>query len=172
MVGTITASNLSGTNTGDQTNISGNAATATNASNLTGIAGLCGYSIASAGIEYTTAGGPQVMSTSGGAAMLSFHRAGVCAVNFGLDTDNVLKVGGWSMGAIKHTIMHSGNIGSQSVSYATTSGSCSGNAATSSSCSGNAATASSYTGTISASQVRSALGYDPKQTELILALLF
>jgi hypothetical protein len=33
--GTISASNLSGTNTGDQTNISGNAATATNATNAT-----------------------------------------------------------------------------------------------------------------------------------------
>ena len=36
IVGTITGSNLSGTNTGDQTNISGNAATATTATNLSG----------------------------------------------------------------------------------------------------------------------------------------
>jgi hypothetical protein len=37
VTGTISATNLSGTNTGDQTNISGNAATATTASSVTGL---------------------------------------------------------------------------------------------------------------------------------------
>ena len=42
--------------------------------------------------------------------MTSYHRPGAYAVNFGLDTDNVLKVGGWSMGGVAYTIIHSGNI--------------------------------------------------------------
>jgi len=47
-------------------------------------------------------------STSYPAAM-SFHRAGAYGVNFGLDTDNKLKVGGWSMGGV-HEILHTGNV--------------------------------------------------------------
>ena len=120
---------ITGTNTGDQTSVSGssgsctgnavtattasectgNSATATNASNLNGTAGLCGYSTALASIAYVGAGGPQVMGSTTNAAMLSFHRAGAYAVNFGLDTDNVLKVGGWSMGAVAYPIYHAGN---------------------------------------------------------------
>ena len=41
--------------------------------------------------------------------MMSFHRPSVYGVNFGLDTDNVLKVGGWSMGAVAYPILHTGN---------------------------------------------------------------
>ena len=120
---------ITGTNTGDQTSVSGssgsctgnavtattafectgNSATATNASNLNGTAGLCGYSTALASIAYVGAGGPQVMGSTTNAAMLSFHRAGTYAVNLGLDTDNVLKVGGWSMGAVAYPIYHAGN---------------------------------------------------------------
>ncbi len=43
------------------------------------------------------------------AAMIAFHRPGQYAVYFGLDTDNVLKVGGWSAGAVSYTLLHSGN---------------------------------------------------------------
>lgn len=35
---------------------------------------------------------------AGNGAYMAFHRAGVYAVNFGLDTDNVIKLGGWSDG--------------------------------------------------------------------------
>lgn len=65
-------------------------------------------SLSGQGIAYNGAGGPQVLGAGGGASMLSFHRPGAYAVNFGLDTDNVLKVGGWSMGG-PHTVWHSGN---------------------------------------------------------------
>lgn len=44
-----------------------------------------------------------------GAATLSFHRPGRYAVHFGLDTDNKLKVGGWSLGAYAHAIYHENN---------------------------------------------------------------
>jgi hypothetical protein len=43
VTGTVTGSNLSGTNTGDQTNISGNAATATSAGTVTGSSTIGGY---------------------------------------------------------------------------------------------------------------------------------
>jgi hypothetical protein len=46
------------------------------------------------------------------AAYITFHRPNSYAVRFGLDTDNVLKVGGWSMGAVAHTIITSANIAS------------------------------------------------------------
>jgi hypothetical protein len=46
------------------------------------------------------------------AAFLAFHRPGVYAAYFGLDSDSVFKVGGWSMGAVAYPILHSGNYNS------------------------------------------------------------
>ncbi|MEJ7804294.1 MAG: tail fiber domain-containing protein [Telluria sp.] len=40
----------------------------------------------------------QPYSTGGGAAGMSFHRAGHYGLNFGLDSDNVIRIGGWSRG--------------------------------------------------------------------------
>jgi hypothetical protein len=48
-------------------------------------------------------------SRGGGACYMNFHRPGAYAVRFGLDTDNKLKVGGWSMGAASYEILHTGN---------------------------------------------------------------
>lgn len=117
--GTVAYSEISGTvptwnqnTTGSSASCTGNAATATNATNatnLTGVAGTLGYSVATQGIAYTTVLGPYVTNQSAGAAAISFHRAGVYGVNFGLDTDSVLKVGGWSMGANAYPIYHGGN---------------------------------------------------------------
>ena len=50
-----------------------------------------------------------VSSNSGSCSGISFHRSGIYAVNFGLDTDNKLKVGGWSMGTNSYEILHKGN---------------------------------------------------------------
>jgi len=47
-------------------------------------------------------------TNAGAAAFVSFNRLAAFAVNFGLDTDNILKVGGWSMGANAYRIMHEG----------------------------------------------------------------
>ncbi|TJV84511.1 MAG: hypothetical protein E5X23_06545 [Mesorhizobium sp.] len=49
-----------------------------------------------------------VNPATGAAAFVSFNRTGAYAVNFGLDTDNALKVGGWSMGANAYRIFHEG----------------------------------------------------------------
>jgi hypothetical protein len=44
-----------------------------------------------------------------GAATMTFWRKGKFGCHFGLDTDNKLKVGGWSMGNVAHEILHAGN---------------------------------------------------------------
>jgi hypothetical protein len=49
---------------------------------------------------------------TGGAAFMQFHRPGAYAAYFGLDSDNVWKVGGWSMGANSYPILHSNNYNS------------------------------------------------------------
>lgn len=41
-------------------------------------------------------------------AYINFHRLGVYAANFGIDTDNKLKFGGWSAGSV-YEIYHEGN---------------------------------------------------------------
>jgi hypothetical protein len=41
---------------------------------------------------------------------MSFHRAGAYAVNFGLDSDNVLRIGGWSAAANRWVLDMSGNM--------------------------------------------------------------
>lgn len=48
------------------------------------------------------AGGP---SAGGGGAFMAFHRPGAYATYFGLDTDNVFKVGGWSMGGVAFRVV-------------------------------------------------------------------
>jgi hypothetical protein len=52
----------------------------------------------------------QVYSSDGGTAMMSFHRSGAYAVNFGLDPDNVLRIGGWSASANRLQMDMSGNL--------------------------------------------------------------
>ena len=92
----------------------------TPASLVTSVTGSLGYtplgntSASGQSIAYVGAGGPEVYSAGGGAAMISFHRPSAFAVNFGLDSDNQLKVGGWSMGAASYKIWHEGNDGAGS----------------------------------------------------------
>lgn len=51
----------------------------------------------------------QVYATGGNAAFMSFHRGGNYAVNFGLDSDNVMRIGGWSAAADRWVLDMSGN---------------------------------------------------------------
>jgi hypothetical protein len=81
---------------------------------LTGTAIGLGYSLSTATVAYAGHAGPQVRSQGGGAAVISFHRPGAYAVNFGLDTDNQLKVGGWSLGANSYVLLSSANYNSYS----------------------------------------------------------
>jgi hypothetical protein len=51
----------------------------------------------------------QAYSNNGGGAIMSFHRGGYYAVNFGLDSDNVMRIGGWSAGVNRWQLDMSGN---------------------------------------------------------------
>ena len=119
------AGNPQGSVSGSSGSCTGNAATVT-----TVPLGSTLSSRSGATISYGGDGGPQVYGIGGGSAILSFHRPGSFAANFGLDTDNVWKVGGWSMGAVAYPIYHAGN---PQGSVSGSSGSCTGNAATASS---------------------------------------
>jgi hypothetical protein len=81
-------------------------ANAGNATSVNGVAQTAGYSVVGKTISWNSTGGPQVMGDTTTAAMLSLHRASAFAVNFGLDTDNVLKIGGWSMGAVAYPMLY------------------------------------------------------------------
>ena len=59
--------------------------------------------------QSVSAGDPNY--ADGHAAYMTFHRPGRFAVKFGLDTDNKLKVGGWSMDNNAYEIWHDGNVG-------------------------------------------------------------
>ena len=56
----------------------------------------------------SNAGDLEIKGNGTGAAAMTFHRPGSYAVYFGLDTDNKLKIGGWSIGAVAHEIWHAG----------------------------------------------------------------
>jgi hypothetical protein len=52
----------------------------------------------------------QAYSTGNNAAFMSFHKAGQFAINFGLDDDNVMRMGGWSASANLFQMDMSGNL--------------------------------------------------------------
>jgi hypothetical protein len=54
--------------------------------------------------------GLNVYSTGGNGAIMAFHRGGHFAVNMGLDSDNVFRIGGWSAAANRLQLDMSGNL--------------------------------------------------------------
>lgn len=52
----------------------------------------------------------QAFSDNGSGAIMSFHRGGHYAVNFGLDSDNVMRIGGWSAANNRFQMDMSGNL--------------------------------------------------------------
>jgi hypothetical protein len=52
----------------------------------------------------------QAYSSGNNSAFMSFHKGGYYAVNFGLDDDNVMRIGGWSAGANRWQLDMSGNM--------------------------------------------------------------
>jgi hypothetical protein len=78
-----------------------------NSSNFTSYTGGLSTTNTWAGVNYFNSTGTitantsatlQAYTTGGNAAYMAFHRGGAYAVNFGLDTDNVVRLGGWSDG--------------------------------------------------------------------------
>lgn len=101
--------------------ISGNSATATNASNTSSISNAVGSSYTWTNAQYfqSNLGGTsgslsspplQAYATGANSAFMSFHRSGAYAVNMGLDSDNVLRIGGWSASANRFQMDMSGNL--------------------------------------------------------------
>ena len=52
----------------------------------------------------------QAYTTGANSAFMSFHRSGSYAVNMGLDSDNVLRIGGWSASANRWVLDMGGNM--------------------------------------------------------------
>jgi hypothetical protein len=73
-------------------------------------------SIGSTGMGTATGnlGGIEVRGNGTGAAFMCFHRPSSFAAYLGLDTDNVLRFGGWSLGAASFALWHAGSDGSGS----------------------------------------------------------
>ena len=111
---------LPGVNTAGNQNTSGNAATATLAANTSSISSAVGGGYTWTGVQFFTsttntassAGDAklQTYALSGGAAVMAFHRPGLYAVNMGLDSDNVFRIGGWSAPANLFQMDMSGNL--------------------------------------------------------------
>jgi len=65
---------------------------------------------ATTSINATDSASLQAFSSDNGPAFMSFHRSGQYAVNFGLDYDNVIRVGGWSASSNRMQLDMSGNV--------------------------------------------------------------
>jgi len=77
---------------------------------LTGTQSITGIKYFNGNRNTTSSNPPlQVYGTTSGAIM-SFHRGGFYAVNFGLDSDNVMRIGGWSAPANRWQLDMSGNM--------------------------------------------------------------
>lgn len=95
--------------------ISGNAATA---SNTNSISSAVGNNYTWTGVQYFLSNGNtasisspplEAYSNNGSGAIMAFHRGGYYAVNMGLDSDNVFRIGGWSAPANLFTLDMAGN---------------------------------------------------------------
>lgn len=64
-------------------------------------------SMATGGVSSTGAseGQLELQNAGSGASKIAFHRTGAYAAYFGLDTDNVWRVGGWSMGGVAYRLI-------------------------------------------------------------------
>lgn len=98
--------------------ISGNAGSVTNGvytNTSQVISGYKQFNVSNTGIANSAGNLSNIEAYgTGGAAFMGFHRPGVYAAYFGIDSDNVWKVGGWSMGAVAYPILHSANYNSYS----------------------------------------------------------
>lgn len=99
-----TSSNLTITGTLQAGRVQGNSMQINGGSGISGRTTLSytdGNGIAAAG---GSLGALEIMTTSG-ASMIAFHRSGSFATYLGIDTDNVLRIGGWSLGAAAYKIL-------------------------------------------------------------------
>jgi hypothetical protein len=114
VTGNVTAANLTASNTVQGLYISAGTSGMFSAGRVS-IAAGDSTGVATAN---SSSGSFEVGNNAGGAAKISFHRHGAYATYLGLDTDNVFAVGGWSMGAVRYVLHHSGNRPGYSVAVA------------------------------------------------------
>jgi hypothetical protein len=88
-----------------------NGGTAANVTSLAGIWTGISYFQSNLGPTSGSLNSPplEVYSTGNNSAFMSFHKGGYYAVNMGLDSDNVLRIGGWSAAANRWQLDMSGN---------------------------------------------------------------
>jgi hypothetical protein len=151
---------------------SGSATTATTASNTNSISNALGNTHTWTGAQNNFLGNGNTASTNnvglvvysnGGSsvgAQMSFHRSGQYAINMGLDSDNVFRIGGWSAGANRLQLDMSGNLTiAGALAASNFSGTSSGtNTGDQTNISGNAATATALT-SMNISQFTNNSGY-------------
>jgi hypothetical protein len=167
-----TATNLSG---GSVAGTTGTFSGALGVSGATNMAALSATTATFSGLVQATANQASVIGTATGAlgglwvvnpapttgpggAFMAFLRGGVYGAYLGLDTDNVLKYGGWSAGANAYPIAM-GNGGTYAMSIT-------GNAATATTATtaGSASTITgTYSGALTSGQVTNGLGFTPVQ---------
>jgi hypothetical protein len=109
--------------TGSSASCTGNAATVTNGVYTNTGNTLTGTNLFQSNLG-TTSGSLsspplQAYATGTNAAFMSFHRGGSYAVNMGLDSDNVLRIGGWSASANRLQLDMNGNLTVAGAMYGT-----------------------------------------------------
>jgi hypothetical protein len=112
VAGTMNATTFVGALTGNVTgNVTGSAATVTGASQtaITALGSLSTLLVGKVCSTTTVAaandtGSFSVRGNASFPAVMSFHRTGAYAVNFGLSTDHKMELGGWSAGGIKFSV--------------------------------------------------------------------
>jgi hypothetical protein len=96
-----------------------NASFASNSGNTNSVSNALGTSFTWTGVQNFTGNGNtgssagvgmSAYSSGGNGAIMAFHRGGVYAINFGLDSDNVMRIGGWSASANRLQMDMSGNL--------------------------------------------------------------
>ena len=137
--GAVTAASYTGAGTGltgtaASLNIGGNAATVTTITTAQVVAALSGQALTGtlSTLQNTNTAGiasmPQalsgfvVQSNSTSPAVMTFIRNGNYAGFLGIDTNNALSWGGWSVGAVSYPLIHTGNTASYITSAVITSG--------------------------------------------------
>jgi hypothetical protein len=88
------------------------------AGNVNSISSAVGGAYTWTGINYfqsnrnTSSDSPmlQAFSNNASGAIMAFHRGGYYAINFGLDSDNVMRMGGWSASTNRFQMDMSGNL--------------------------------------------------------------
>lgn len=83
---------------------------ATNAGGINATGALLGYSYSAVNTAQAGQAGPQIQGQGSGGAVFSLHRPGSYAINVGLDSDNVFRIGGWSASSNRLQMDMSGNL--------------------------------------------------------------